>query len=245
MRTPRLDPDALLCERCGYDLAGLTRDGRCPECGSGVEGSLPEHRTGSAWQRAAGLASYAASALDTIRRPRAMWDRVTVHPGGAAALEWISLLLAAAFGAVGIGLIAWWANVSRTPGINIWLVGPSVFVVLAVGLSMACFIERRGIRFYGARRRRRIHPGVARVVTAHAAPAWALWALVGAAGVVLGAALLSLPARNILAGNMLLLAPLAGLLHFETLVYIGSHRLRYANRAGAERSLAAPGEGGS
>jgi hypothetical protein len=33
-------PKGLVCVRCGYDLRGLERDGRCPECGTAVEETL-------------------------------------------------------------------------------------------------------------------------------------------------------------------------------------------------------------
>ena len=34
----------LLCEHCGYSLLGLSAEGRCPECGTSITDSSPEHR---------------------------------------------------------------------------------------------------------------------------------------------------------------------------------------------------------
>ncbi len=44
------DEYTLLCERCGYVIEGLPGDGGCPECGKPIAESLPERRTGTAWQ---------------------------------------------------------------------------------------------------------------------------------------------------------------------------------------------------
>ena len=44
--------DALLCEACGYNLTGVPREGRCPECGVAIAESLPSLRRPPAWERA-------------------------------------------------------------------------------------------------------------------------------------------------------------------------------------------------
>lgn len=49
---PSIPPDnALLCEFCGYNLTGLSADGRCPECGRPIADSLPRWRCPTAWER--------------------------------------------------------------------------------------------------------------------------------------------------------------------------------------------------
>lgn len=50
---PGWQPRQPRCNRCGYILTGLSRDGRCPECGLPVHDSLPEARRRSSWACAA------------------------------------------------------------------------------------------------------------------------------------------------------------------------------------------------
>lgn len=110
-------------------------------------------------------------------------------------------------------------------------------------IRLLTYIEARGIRFFGARRRFRITPNVALAICAHAAPGWTFGGVLVVAGVVLGAWLQYL-ATHQSTGPLhlyLLAAPVglpvmglfAGMIWFETMVWMGVRKCRYANTSEA------------
>jgi hypothetical protein len=125
------------------------------------------------------------------------------------------------------------------------VVGVLLTPLHAAALAALIWIEHRGIRFFGARRRWRVTRSVAWTVCAHAS----YWWIVGAA--VALAVMLSLPTewprwlptsvQWALWGwiNWVWITPAAasvfvlGLLPFETAVYFGVRRCRFANAARA------------
>src|SRR3954454_8670140 len=76
----RSEPIGVLCARCEYDIRGLARDGRCPECGADLESSwrraeqqqhrvaLPLHLSSRQWLKwmAIGCALLIAAAIATV-----------------------------------------------------------------------------------------------------------------------------------------------------------------------------------
>ena len=135
--------------------------------------------------------------------------------------------------------------------VAIGLVPPSIALALAVDehpvetliFSIACwllltlvtlvaiFIEIAGIRFIGGRRDFRITSDIARTICAHASPGWIV-GMVSVTGVA--AAFRPINPRNVDAFQIAFLASaFIGLLAFETLVFIGMRRMKFANRPGA------------
>lgn len=55
-RGARFDPRPVLCEECGYTLANLPVEGRCPECGREIAASLPSLRQPSRFAAARNFA---------------------------------------------------------------------------------------------------------------------------------------------------------------------------------------------
>lgn len=47
--TAEADHARMVCGGCGYDLHGLLPEGRCPECGRGIEASRPSARQTPSW----------------------------------------------------------------------------------------------------------------------------------------------------------------------------------------------------
>ena len=65
------DPDAMLCEYCGYILTGLPEGSRCPECGKPTADSISQDsRRRPEWERQPSFQSWAAAC-----------DAVWCHPG--------------------------------------------------------------------------------------------------------------------------------------------------------------------
>jgi hypothetical protein len=232
------DDTTLLCETCGYALAGLDADSACPECGTPVAESLPDRRPGSAWQRR-GRRAWGRTMLDYLNRPREEFRGLTIERRRSLRLLVTSTLVAAIVAALPWAVLALLMT-SREP--------KDAFVVFLIALSVAglgwcvllgaSWIESVGIRFFGRRRGWRVTRDVAAAVCGHAAVGWvagAVFVLIaaGVAGVVgftdrEGA---RAGVRVMITGWAL--GALIGLVWFEILVYRGVRQCRFANPPGA------------
>ncbi|GAB4383055.1 MAG: hypothetical protein Kow0022_01920 [Phycisphaerales bacterium] len=250
MAPKRLHPDDFLCERCGYVLNGLKRSDSCPECGTPIEHSHPEAKPGSPWQQGVRFGVWRNFILFT-RHPRTAFDLVQVDGRQARVLEadsiaWAGALLGLFVTVRGIvaairtgtppGHVAMWALAAPAPA----------FLLSALVLLMLTAIERRGIRVFGALHHRRITPEVAETIVAHACVGWVVAGLLVWAAWPIGELLGWLGRRCAWASwEWTLLAPailpwlgfFGGLLCFETWVYLGVRRLRFANAAAARAML--------
>src|SRR5690606_26686844 len=87
----------------------------CPECGRPVRESLTRRRRGSPWQRAPGVGSWVMTTAGLLVSPRSFWDDVRVEEWKSWNLMNVNLmvtssvpfLLAAFFGAFGMGALMW------------------------------------------------------------------------------------------------------------------------------------------
>ncbi len=180
---------ALLCESCGYPLAGLdvTEDSSaaCPECGTPARESLPARRTGSPWQRAASAGAWWETHKGTLRRPGERFRTMRVEPRSG------SRLLATTLPIAGLLLIAPWTGtligdpIRSARGSGPWavagaymLVVPLQACVVALGLLALTWVEYKGIRFFARRRGWRLLPDAAWQICAHASAGWIVGALV-------------------------------------------------------------------
>lgn len=235
--SPRHDPRdefTLLCERCGYVVEGLDQRGKCPECGTPIDESVPAiARPGSPWQLKPDLATVITTMWAMARRPVSTLDRMRIEDGswglgiGMCAVASVALVLPVAVGllvgemisegsrGIGIGALAMGAIITMCAG----------FAALA-GLMLLTYIEQAGIQMYGRVHRRRITRAVAETVCAHACVGW----LTGAVLVWMALGVAMLMGDELLGLTLVPVALFLGLLHFEMLVWIGVRRCRYANR---------------
>lgn len=117
-RTPPTEPHPRCCG-CGYSLAHVPDDGRCPECGESADRSLsPQIRPGLDWQvrRFDPVANFVRTAFWILLRPsRAYAAMLTRGQGGRPwRFEAILFLLVTGATMVGIGLFVasqeWWSE---------------------------------------------------------------------------------------------------------------------------------------
>jgi len=250
MGRQRVDEGDLLCERCGYALEGLRRYDPCPECGRPIEQSCPERRIGSPWQQGARFGVW-RNLCALLRHPLTTFDRVRVDEKGARRLEadsiaWASLLFAL-FISVRVTIEAIDDPGGARTMALIFLVVPVLsFLIYALVLLMLTSIERRGIRFFGRMRRRRITAAIAETIVAHACVGWMISSLLIWLAWPTGSLIAWIAREHAWARwELILLAPtllpwlgfFTGLLFFETLVAIGVRRMRFANIEGAQARL--------
>jgi len=226
----RIPPDdLLLCESCGYELSALRRRDKCPECGRPIGSSLPERRN------AYGSRGLLERWWLAIASPIRIWERVDVSDFRQSRRSLQLTLLV----------------VSLVPGVSLWLASggavrfPVVLPLIVpayIVFGFMTFLEEVGIRFFGRRRGWRISKNVSAAVVSHASIAWALSGV--GVGVVWALFLRDeLEVRNVYGPISsytlyMFLAFLPGMLWFETLVWIGMRKLRFANVSGAEKHLA-------
>lgn len=242
-RAPSIPAAAdLLCENCGYALAGLPAATPCSECGTPAGASWPATRPGSRFQRTRRQPGrWLHSALEIIREPRAVFRRVRVDPRSSAQFFFCNLMIAATMADIGFGVAA--RRFSLDSAIALWV---GVFG----GLLLLTYIETLGLRYFAraSSRRWRITPAVAWSVCHHASVGWLVGALAMAlvlatdpAGRLLGAdwfnTWLSSTFNGRVANDLYIplrmtqiIAPIVlGVLAFETFVYFGTRQCRYAN----------------
>lgn len=235
---PMKAPIELLCERCGYVISGLPREGACPECSRPIPQSHPDHRVGSPWQRRPGPISAVRSVGRLIRRPRAFWEDVAVDlPSGSATL-WANCALAAII-FPGVAFVSSAMH-------HVAAIGPAILAAFAwffvlLGLSL---VESLGVRTIGRLRRFRVSKSVAYAIVGHAAAGWVIGSVAGLAATMIAIWIDAFWSRLEALGLGGAVTAVVGLLAFEIFTYLGLRRMKYANPPESRTDTSA-GEAGS
>jgi len=259
-----LPDDTLLCESCGYVLEGLSAEARCPECGTAMEWSLPARRVGTPWQKRRDLRGWLRTTWLMCRRPRGQFETMSTESADRWTLLWSYLLIAGLFLVApwaGMGAIRASFPPRGPHAIQetlLYVAGSLLNLGVALGaLWLLTWIEVVGIRFFAARRGWRLSQSAAWQIAAHSAVGWTLCGilpLIGLANLTVidrfapslwnhsldltWAAMGMVSVRSIATVILVLGGYVAGMLVFESLVYVGVLRCRFANapRAGMTES---------
>lgn len=243
----RPDQTALLCEHCGYVLDGLEDRTSCPECGVPIARSLPSARTGTPFQNDPTWRGLARQCAMLARRPGSLFGHARIGHSSDASLLFRSIA-AASFAACAPTYALLIAASARGDNEELLIAGTLLaclmWGLLNVLLYTLTAIERAGITFFATRHGWRVPRPVAQMICANAAPGWI------AAGVLFTLGLFAVPAMMRLArdlpppwqtwaaaaaASLPLMGFVAGMIVFETLVFIGVRRCRYANWAALAR----------
>lgn len=223
----------LLCEQCGYPLTRTGPADVCSECGRAAALSLPEHRTGSAWQRNPGPRAWIGTLWRTLRKPRDSWHVVQVETGRSTWLLVTNLLVAgSAAGSAILGM-----PISTAPPL---ISAVSVAIVAALTMAALTSVEFFGVMFFGARRGWRITPRSALAIVSHASVGWLVagFGLLATAQAMYRLAPGLIDARPLgstgvpgVAWFLVILAVpvLGGMVLFSSLAGLGFHAMRFAN----------------
>lgn len=240
-----IDEFTLLCERCGYVLEGLAREGNCPECGLEIAAAIGEARRGSPWQRQPNLRGWASTHLEALRRPVRLMKSIMIETEVSRWFGAWTILAASALPAIttwlgGIVHVATDDSPRRTELDKVvWFVMAFVgiivtWVAFSALLELLTWIEMTGIRAFSRVNSRRITRTVATAICSHACVGWS----VGALAVVGTRLMMPAVSEARLGSNRVQITVLVacvaafmvGLLTFEILVYIGVRTCRFANR---------------
>jgi hypothetical protein len=236
----------LLCESCGYEIAGLPEYANCSECGTPVADSLPERRIGSPWQRRPSVRSWADTNILALRRAATLYRAVRIDVASGIGLVAANLLLAALL------IVLPWSGVlkgdplrHRGPG------GPSTAVIIgivlartlvvAAALLLLTLIEWGGIQLGARWRNWRLTRAAAWQVCAHATAGWIVAAMTTWIGLIASLNLVYFGvASGPVAGTISrFVVPAAwavlGMMVFELLVWTGMRSCRFANPPSTSR----------
>lgn len=246
---------ALLCERCGYTIDHLPTTGACPECGDAISHSLPTARLGSPFQQRRSILTWATTNWKVMRHPKALFRSLRLQRGGTTPFLLTNLFIAGMFMvdpwvSVFIGDPARAAR--NAPPLQFLLIyGASWLAEVSVGaliLLLLTRLEWYGMRFIAARRGWRLTADAAWQVCSHASVGWIFVGLVPFLAMALlyifanwfgltPHGMLSVPPitsrpvpwTNVVNFGVIGLGFLAGMLVFETLVYLGVRQCRFGN----------------
>lgn len=233
-RREKPHPDWLLCERCGYRLEGIdpAPGAPCPECGTPIDESLPARRTGSAWQRKPGFRAWLNTNWTTLRHPWTRWDEVRPIPAGGLLV--LNTCVVAFVHALLVGDITFRGEGELDLAVISWIFSAVLLTgPIWIALLLLTHAEGIGLRVLGARNKWRTTGAVSGAIIAHASIGWLLAVPVLLAQIVYFRTMPPMSAFGWTWWSLAVawaVAPLAGLVGFELLAWLGWRRMKFANR---------------
>lgn len=135
-----------MCEACGYNLQGISLEGRCPECGDSVAQSLgPGVRPGAVWKhrRTHGrFPAWGRSAVDAVFQGAVLGRRLRISAAGTDHRRHLAAGLPLVFVIAGCGLVGCYvADTGNYPDHDVlWLLAPlSGYLTNVLVLTTALF----------------------------------------------------------------------------------------------------------
>lgn len=233
---PVFPDDRALCEQCGYPLKGLSPTGTCPECGTPIPESHPDLRTGPAFESGRGPVSYLATAWAVFRHPKRTYRGMRIASSNRAPRLFLAInaTLSAVLFVLAVGV--------RPPqdfgelDVLVLLLGAAVVFIAVYVLS---YIEVLGMTWVCRRRGWRLSIRVAERVAGYATVGWLPSAVAMGIAVNLAGSDYLQDAWRAVGGPrvfaveaawvFLFLLGVAGMLVFESLVWIGVRQVKFAN----------------
>jgi hypothetical protein len=229
--------DDFLCERCGYILNGLGPEADCPECGKPAWESHPGRRVGTRWFQRLRPKEVSRAFWAFVLRPSSIF---AIEPVGKRhSLAHIILFSFAAGFLYSGSLDSIQPHIFEADSSAVDFMMPFMTFIVAALLFLGLIaIEYAGIRFFGNKNKWRITGSHALTICAVSSPGWVIGLVAGVLPVLL---VIALDEGHLWIRNgtlsiynpvnlMLVIIPFVfGLLWFETLVYIGMRRMKYAN----------------
>ena len=219
-----------LCEACGYPLRGVGLDQVCPECGRAVGDSDPAHRKGLPWQNAMGVVPWLRTLCLTGLRPNYGFGLLRVDQ--PSEFQNFSDRMYLGSFAVLIGIL--WACIWWFAGLgHVWRWSAAAVLVVIV----MTYIEVLGVAYFSQSRGWRVSLALAERIGCYSAVGWVPAALFFEGVCILD--LYGILARHWPTGwgiwdlkirlFALTLAWGVSIMGFETLVWLGVRKVKFAN----------------
>lgn len=185
----------LICEYCGYDVRHLEPHGRCPECGTGLQLSLGDHRRPTAWTSGRGfrVGAWSACAWRAWFKPERFFRTLHTAGGQASAVGFLVFSSVVSAVATWVGAVGSMFVVEREEFFESDFLLFTWFPAMLLASSQLGFVCFLGavIGVVVSRQERRNRAGAAFQVASYCAGLLPIWAFVSSAFIVAAMSLLS------------------------------------------------------